>query len=64
MAVYYKGMKTTDSVLNTTTKNAVIIAPNGQNFSLNISGAFLNPDELVPFMETWVTGAVKLNVML
>ena len=43
MAVYYKGIKTTDSVLNTTTKNAVIIAPNGQNFSLNISGAFFNP---------------------
>ncbi len=43
IAVYYKGIKTTDSILNTSAKNAVIIAPNGQNFSLNISGAFFNP---------------------
>ena len=43
LVVYYQGIKTTDSILNSSSKNAVIAVPLNQNFSLNISNAFYNP---------------------
>ncbi|MHB1439818.1 MAG: CARDB domain-containing protein [Cuniculiplasma sp.] len=41
--VHYKGIKTTNSVLNSSAKNTVIVAPYDQSFSVNMSKTLFNP---------------------
>ncbi|MGP6220300.1 hypothetical protein [Caldiplasma sukawensis] len=49
---YYKGLMTSNTVLNSSSKNPIIIAPYNYNFSLNVSNAFYNP----------VTGQFEYNL--
>lgn len=49
---YYKGIMTSNTVLNSSARNPIIIAPYNYNFSLNVSNAFYNP----------VTGQFEYNL--
>ncbi len=40
---YFKGIVTSSSIVNSTAKNMVVVAPEGQEFSLNMSGTLYNP---------------------
>lgn len=66
--VYYPGMKTVDSVLNSSSSNGVLVVPIDHNVSINMSNTLYNPvngqyQYLSPVTFTWnVSGRILTNV--
>ncbi|MGP6240264.1 CARDB domain-containing protein [Cuniculiplasma sp. SKW4] len=66
--VYYSGIKTTDSVLNSSSSNGIIVVPIDKNVSINISNTLYNPingqyQYLSPVNFSWnVSGKMLTNV--